>query len=186
MSEKLKEALSAVIDGEADEFELRRVLDELPKDPALRASWERYHLIGAALRGERSVNRLVMRERIWAELAGEAPAEVAPVEADEVEAPAPRRSAYARWTPLAVAAAVALAVVLGFGNLTGTDVPEPSVAASGEVTQQQRDIELAVLNSEVSSLDEERTEAYKVYHAQTRGMNQPGIGFAKMVTYQRD
>ena len=31
MSEKLKESLSAIIDGEADEFELRRVLDEIDK-----------------------------------------------------------------------------------------------------------------------------------------------------------
>ena len=42
MSEKLKESLSAVIDGEADEFELRRVLDEMNRDEVLAASWERY------------------------------------------------------------------------------------------------------------------------------------------------
>ncbi|MDA1074992.1 MAG: anti-sigma factor, partial [Proteobacteria bacterium] len=32
MSDKLKESLSAVIDSEADEFELRRVLDEIGKN----------------------------------------------------------------------------------------------------------------------------------------------------------
>ena len=46
MSEKLKGSLSAVIDGEADEFELRRVLDEVDKNEELRSTWERYHLIG--------------------------------------------------------------------------------------------------------------------------------------------
>ena len=52
MSEKLKEALSAVIDGEADEFELRRVLDEMGKDVELAGSWERYHLIEITSRTE--------------------------------------------------------------------------------------------------------------------------------------
>ena len=33
MSEKLRESLSAVMDGEADEFELRRVLNEIDQDP---------------------------------------------------------------------------------------------------------------------------------------------------------
>ena len=41
MSEKLKESLSAVVDGEADEFELRRVLDEINRDQILAESWER-------------------------------------------------------------------------------------------------------------------------------------------------
>ena len=68
MSEKLKEALSAVIDGEADEFELRRVLDEIGKDAKLAASWERYHLIGAVLRRERISRSFGMRERVWAEV----------------------------------------------------------------------------------------------------------------------
>ena len=44
MSEKLKESLSAVIDGEADEFELRRVLDEIGRNDQLALCWERYHV----------------------------------------------------------------------------------------------------------------------------------------------
>ena len=52
MSEQLKESLSAVMDGEADEFEIRRVLDEATSDAELRGVWERYHLIGSVLRGE--------------------------------------------------------------------------------------------------------------------------------------
>ncbi len=52
MTEQLRQSLSAVVDSEADAFELRRVLDELERDPALRASWMRYHLIGSVIRGE--------------------------------------------------------------------------------------------------------------------------------------
>lgn len=54
MTEQLKQSLSAVIDGEADAFELRRVLDELERDAELRATWSRYHLIGSVIRGERT------------------------------------------------------------------------------------------------------------------------------------
>ncbi len=54
MTEQLKQSLSAVVDGEADAFELRRVLDELEHDAELRATWSRYHLIGSVIRGERS------------------------------------------------------------------------------------------------------------------------------------
>lgn len=54
MTEQLKQSLSAVVDGEADAFELRRVLDELERDAELRATWSRYHLIGSVIRGERT------------------------------------------------------------------------------------------------------------------------------------
>ena len=52
MSEQLKESLSAVMDGEADEFEIRRVLNETANDSELRGVWERYHLVRSVMRGE--------------------------------------------------------------------------------------------------------------------------------------
>ena len=45
----MKEQLSALVDGELSEFELRRVLQALDRDPQLREAWQRYHLIRAAL-----------------------------------------------------------------------------------------------------------------------------------------
>ena len=50
--ESLHEALSAAVDGEAEELELRRVLNAVERDPELRAKWERLHLIGDVMRGE--------------------------------------------------------------------------------------------------------------------------------------
>ena len=44
------EALSALMDGEADEMELRRILKDVDADSELRASWQRYQLASAALR----------------------------------------------------------------------------------------------------------------------------------------
>ena len=48
----LHESLSAAIDDEAEELELRRVLNATRDDPELRAKWQRAHLIGGAIRGE--------------------------------------------------------------------------------------------------------------------------------------
>ncbi len=48
----MNEKLSAFVDNDLSELEERRVLAELERDPALRATWERYHLIRAALRNE--------------------------------------------------------------------------------------------------------------------------------------
>lgn len=43
------ESLSALMDGEAQELELRRLLQQLPGDPALRARWARYQLASSLM-----------------------------------------------------------------------------------------------------------------------------------------
>jgi sigma-E factor negative regulatory protein RseA len=48
----VKEKLSALVDNELGEFEERRVLEELDRDPQLRGIWQRYHLIRAAMANE--------------------------------------------------------------------------------------------------------------------------------------
>ena len=50
--QSLNESLSAAIDGEAEELELRRVLNAVGENPDLRAKWQRLHLIGGVLRRE--------------------------------------------------------------------------------------------------------------------------------------
>lgn len=48
----MKEQLSALVDGEADDLERERTLRALGADPELRGTWERYHLASTALRRE--------------------------------------------------------------------------------------------------------------------------------------
>lgn len=48
----MKESLSALMDGELSEHEQTEVLAELASQPELARTWERYHLIQAALRKE--------------------------------------------------------------------------------------------------------------------------------------
>jgi len=52
MKELQQQALSALLDGELTAAQASGVLDTLERDPELRGLWERYHLIGGALRGE--------------------------------------------------------------------------------------------------------------------------------------
>jgi sigma-E factor negative regulatory protein RseA len=130
MTEKLRQSLSAVIDDEADAFELRRVLDELGRDPELRGLWERYHLIGNALRGECAALPAALPDRVWraleaadnvAPVSGGGDAAVASASAGPAGAAQPWRMRAGRMTGLAVAASVAFAVVLGFNTLSTDD-----------------------------------------------------------------
>jgi len=43
------ESASALMDGEASELDLRRVLKVVGEDPAVSGSWQRYHLVRASL-----------------------------------------------------------------------------------------------------------------------------------------
>ena len=52
MSEHKKESLSALLDNEADDLELRRVLNSYESDPETRAIWARYSLAQALLHEE--------------------------------------------------------------------------------------------------------------------------------------
>lgn len=51
MNDKLRESLSALMDNEANEIELARILAN-SDDDVLRQTWSRYHLIGTVQRGE--------------------------------------------------------------------------------------------------------------------------------------
>jgi negative regulator of sigma E activity len=178
MSEKLKEALSAAVDGEADEFELRRVIDEAAKDAALRDTWERYHLVSAVLAGRASdasiASRRALKGRIWEALdyAG------GDVEEPVAEQPAiPPAKGLPVWMGRAVGFAVALgvaaAIMFGAGVLDET--PTGQVAALDVVEA-----------TPPSDADMTRSDAYMMHHVQHTALNSSGVlSFVKVVTYDR-
>ena len=183
MSEKLKESLSAIIDGEADEFELRRVLDEIDKKEELRGTWDRYHLIGSRLRGEHIDTRARLRQHVWDALDfadEEGASSLSPmVELDDGRQNR-SSSRLGRWTGIAVAATVAVAVVVGLNAYNSQTEITPQVVAV---------IEGPVSNglAKVSTpLDIQRQDAYMLSHAQLMGMNQQGFTpLVKLATYGR-
>lgn len=53
--DQLFESLSAMVDDEASELEMRRVLKNMDNNPEVLERWRRYHLIGSVMRKEHGV-----------------------------------------------------------------------------------------------------------------------------------
>ncbi|GAB3308794.1 sigma-E factor negative regulatory protein [Haliea atlantica] len=114
MTEQLRESLSALMDDEANELELERVLSRIGQDSELRGTWVRYQAVRAATSGQGAASME------W-DISGRVMASIG-----EQESPATA----ARWQrmlrPLggfAVAASVAAVVVVGGQQWSQTQAP---------------------------------------------------------------
>lgn len=119
-----QESLSALLDAECDELELRRLLPQLTQDDELRKQWQQLNRLRAASHSETAA---------WA--ACDVSDRVRQAIADQPQEAAGWQ--HRLWRPLAgmaVAATVAAVVVTGAGFLGGTDQPDALMAA------QQREI----------------------------------------------
>lgn len=124
--EVLGESLSAVMDGQADELELRRILAASGSDAELRQRWSRYQLARDALHGT------VIRPQLDLASAVAAAIDAEDAAATAVAAPA-SVSRSGGWKGLAVAASVTLAVLAGarfYGAQQGPDTQVASVGAA--------------------------------------------------------
>ena len=52
MTERMRESLSALLDNEANELEMERVLKHVADDDSLRQTWVRYNLVRAVTAGQ--------------------------------------------------------------------------------------------------------------------------------------
>jgi len=116
--EALQESLSAVMDNEADELELRRVLNAFD-DADTRATWSRYQVARAAMHKDLLLPRLDISAAVSAAIA------------DEVGPLKTTRSPWRSLGRLAVAASVTLAVLAGVRLYNQDDI------AGVELAQQQ-------------------------------------------------
>ncbi len=121
MSELQRETLSAMLDDETDELELRRLLKSAGDDPDLLAAWQRYHLASAVARRERVAS---LGKDFHLRLAGKL-----------LDEPVPGR-APRRWPSgqrfagkFAIAATVAAAVFIGLQAGLDTSPAAPQVAS---------------------------------------------------------
>jgi len=129
MSEQLRESLSAMLDDEATELELRRVLRAMEDDAALGQAWQRYHLTRAAMTDQATAYlHLDISSRVRAA-----------VETGHIH-PAQQPLKQRLLRPLAsvaVAASVAATVVIGGQQLARVGSDDPygvSAASSGGVS----------------------------------------------------
>lgn len=190
MSEQLRESLSAAMDGEADAFELRRVLDEAKNDPELRTLWYRQHLIRSVMRGEALANPANLRERILAgmsELDDESLDEGVVIPQAIREAPAEKPRWPGRLAGTAVAAAVAMLVVFNGDLFTGGDDGAGFVAPEIAQTAQISGAAAApVMYDIVTPADRQRTDALIVHHLQQNALNRSGgFSFVRLVGFDR-
>ncbi|MCU1721201.1 MULTISPECIES: sigma-E factor negative regulatory protein [Pseudomonas] len=120
--EALQESLSAVMDNEADELELRRVLSAMD-DSDTRATWSRYQVARAAMHKELLLPKLDIASAVSAALADEAtPAKVT-------------RGPWRTVGRLAVAASVTLAVLVGVRLYNQDEITGAQLAAQQPVQQ---------------------------------------------------
>lgn len=176
MSEQLRESLSAVIDGEADTFEVRRVIDECAKDDELARAWSRYHLIGSIIRGEHSDRTSRMPDAIWAAIDADMGDESDPSLPAAGRRPVGwRRRVLQSAAGVAVAATVALAVVVGFES----DDSGPGSAVDLVVANPVEQTPVAP-----GTADVQRANAYYLHHVRAAAINsQAGmLPFTRAVT----
>jgi len=201
MSEQLKESLSAVMDGEADEFEIRRVLNEAAEDSELRGVWERYHLVRSVMRGEgRKLGKGTLGREFWAQIDAEVTttsSEVVPIEVEpEPSRSTPRWAWVQRVAGIGVAAGVAAAVVIVFGGRSSGDadvaVQSPQVAQVQQSDVQTMPVALVDQDGQPvddvypSASDIQRAQAYMLHHAhQVALTNQTRtVPFVKVAAFQ--
>lgn len=116
MNESMRESLSALMDGEADELELRRLLSSVESDDELKSLWNRFHIAQSAMQKQSETLQPVLMQtdmsaRISAALDSE---EVYSDENKSSDDGADQASAWKRQVgSLAIAASVALFTVFG-------------------------------------------------------------------------
>ncbi len=119
------ESVSALVDGEASELELRRVLNATDTDPELRVAWARYQCISSVMRGEAGVDLKMDLSAAIREAIDEEPA-VAGV---------PAKKGWRVHLPrVGIAASVAAVMVLTAQviSLGGGDAMDAGLAATSE------------------------------------------------------
>ncbi|MDO9616832.1 MAG: anti sigma-E factor RseA C-terminal domain-containing protein [Pseudomonas sp.] len=180
--ETLQESLSAVMDNQADELELRRVL-AASDDPELRATWSRYQIARAVMHKELLEPRLDIAAAVSAALADD----VAPVAPVAQQAP---RGPWRTVGRLAVAASVTVAVLAGVrlynqDDITGAqlaqqanqpllNIPQvsgPAMLAGFNTSEGQSAPAASAVGQGQPGWHEQRLPAYLRQHAQQAAMS---------------
>lgn len=130
MNESAHESMSALMDGEASELDLRRVLAGLDEDSELADRWGRYHLARDALHARAVVHAQAdgLADAVAAAIRAPAPAEFPDAAARGRARALPRR--WQSAASFAVAASLTAAVMLGARQLEWSGDADPAVPAA--------------------------------------------------------
>ncbi|HKM37297.1 MAG TPA: RseA family anti-sigma factor [Thiopseudomonas sp.] len=195
----LKESLSALLDNETDELELRRVLNA-SDEAEVRDTWSRYQIARAAMHNELHIAQVDLSANIMAAIS----AEPAPLVDQQETLDQPKKVAMSPWiTRVAVAASVTLAVLGGvrFYNQdaiqqdvlvaqseqrlpASTQAQGPAILASYAAQGEEAPMIQAV--SGQSAWYEERLPSYLRQHAQQTSINktESGLPYARAASLE--
>ena len=185
MTDFRKESLSALIDGEASEIEVHRLVREFRSDESLGSSWAMYQHIGSTLRTDNGSVSFEHHQQLFKRITESIESEDS--HSREVQKPASPRTVIAG--SLALAASMVVAIFIGIQQPSGAlpvadtgaqTLPGGTVSSVGnqspvldvQTVANQSDVQPRT--SELVELDEEkqrRLRAYLNQHDQMSRMN---------------
>ncbi len=201
--EAVKQSLSALVDNEADELELRRVLQAM-SDPQLRETWSRYQVARSALHNKPMHTGVDLSARIMAAI----DAEPALAQSADASDSATRVSGKTPWVArIAVAASVTLMVLGGVRFYNQDGFSQEAMMAQGEQrlpaissshTSSQSPAVLASYNAQTEQAEatqaateddawyERRLPSYLRQHAQQAGASttESGLPYARAASLE--
>lgn len=137
MHDNSKESLSALLDGEAEELEIRRLLNAGEQSDEIHAHWQRYQIIGEVLRQKGHLDvTLDLRTGINQALDGKPMDDLKPIA--HTPPKSPNNPNWIAWLALSSsAAAITLAVFMGinFMSSSATDTPKVLALQESNLTQ---------------------------------------------------
>jgi negative regulator of sigma E activity len=163
MTDRIREQMSALLDGELPRDEMGLLVRRLERDEHLRRAFGNYVLAGEALR---SPSGPLAGARFAAKVS-------AAIDAGTVEVPPVRlaRPAQARWARSAIATAVAASAAVVAVLLVKPAIQETAVVAGGAVQQAQRALASLPIVAESSPTParSQRLAGYLMAHSQFAG-----------------
>lgn len=151
----LAESISALMDNQASELELQRILKASEQDAEIKAIWARYQIAGAVLRGEQTP--LVMSDfaaRVSAAIDGEDALSVQTDAASTSHPQTAHKSQQGLWYQLgrvALVASVAGGMILGVNHLNLTPSSGNQIASNVVTAPAQAPIDTISLPSGFNS-----------------------------------
>lgn len=185
MNDRMKESLSALVDAQADELEIRRLLNESEHSPEVYEHWQRYLMIGEVLRDESTAAFDVdISQGIRQALDGEPMDDLS---APKMAQPNKDTNHWMRWLSLgSSAAAITLAVFMGISLYQQEDASDiQNVVALQSNASLQRSVSTvsrnnniqpvanvsdAVVNQELKEV-QKRLNEYLMQHVEDNAMN---------------
>ena len=181
MTDEPRQRLSALQDGELAPAQLPGLLDALTADSELRACWERYTLIGQAIRGEAiTPEARILADRVRTTLTTE-PTILCPRRPERVS----RRWSRRHYTGLALAASLALVAVLTTPRFLGEAVDPALVDPVATRLIERESVPLQRWNQERPELASKLDRYLVTHHATAPATGAKGLlPYAMLVGYE--